>query len=249
MKQFILCLCYCGILILSGCANNIQLASQITSNVPSSVTEPTEPITDIPSSVTEPTEPITDIPSSVTEPTEPITDIPSSVTEPTEPITDIPSSVTEPTEPITDIPSSVTEPTEPITDFPNSNTEGDPLLENYCILIVNGTELSGTYYVYYYENTLDVEIPLIAVAKELGATVEWKNNTIISFTYNDEEYLLDISEPSFGLPQPPGSTHYCRKITENDIIVDDTSVSGIIRWLGGRITFNSKDNVIEIKKI
>lgn len=105
-----------------------------------------------------------------------------------------------------------------------------------CRLIVNGNEITETNYAYINQDAKNAELPVVAIIKALGGTVEWlpcepypiENRCIVRVRFNGGEAEFDTSKSDFGLgflSKTPGLT---REVMGNDIIIDSRTVDGIL---------------------
>lgn len=124
-------------------------------------------------------------------------------------------------------------------------TKGDKQVSN-CKLIVNGKELSSKHYIYLHKESQNIELPITAIFKALGAEVKWQGKTVI-ITHNNETLTLDTEEVDFGLLVPPGSRFCVRKVVDSDIIIDRTTAAGILyHGMGANIKVNYDEKTVEI---
>lgn len=253
--------------------NSTNPSTESLGDVPiddSTSTQPSEAITQQTNSVTvpsvestlPPTEPISDIPTGSsdqiqssdatmpTQPTDSVTTPPADSTDsPTDLTNDAPTDASDQIQPSEMIPhtqpTEETPPSPPAQSDPTTSTE-DNTMNNNCTLVVNGRDITDGVYVYLNTDNYDVEIPLTAVMKELGANVEWKDEHTVAIEHNGDEVVIDITEEAFGIPLPPGATHYARNIVDGEIIIDSTSVNGLIRWMGAYVRIDYENRIVEI---
>ncbi len=113
------------------------------------------------------------------------------------------------------------------------DTGDDEVIDN-CTLIVNGKDITKGNYARINHTKHYSEIPFTAVIQELGAKVEWENDTKATITFDENKYLLDITEGTLvkkwdshklNLITPaPGQNHErVSKVVGNELIVDDSS--------------------------
>jgi hypothetical protein len=91
-------------------------------------------------------------------------------------------------------------------------------------------------------------LPLICVLKEIGINIRWIDNDCAEFQWNDCIFLLSLKESKlirnydgFNLLAPsPGSASYVCEAdyTEREIIVDDTTLHGVLQLLDIGALFN-----------
>ena len=99
-------------------------------------------------------------------------------------------------------------------------------MNNNCILIVNGKELTNVVF-----NGDSFELPILLISQELGAEIKWEGSKrVIIYNYG-KSVVLDALEVDFGLAVPPGSIGAIRRLEDNEIIIDDISARGIIKNL------------------
>jgi hypothetical protein len=216
-KIFMILLLSIILCVATGCVENIE--SSLPTNNGSTVSS-TESISDV----------HTD--SSTTSQTSDDSSTPS----PTQPTDDV--SPTAPTQ-------STASPTPTQSETPTNS--GDDKMDNNCKLIVRGKDMpSGIYVKINYERR-DAEIPITAIMKELGAKVEWQDKTKVKIAFGDHDRILDTAQQDFGLPRPPGSTHYFRQVIGNEVIIDSTSATGlIVYWMGAKISIDYDKNFVSI---
>lgn len=118
--------------------------------------------------------------------------------------------------------------------------------QNNCRLIVNGKDITSENYVHLVEEYQEVEIPVTAVMKELGAEVEWKGKKV-TITHNGYQRVIDTTQQAFGMPRPPCSAYCCRKMIDGEVVIDSVSAGGMIRWMGAQISINVDEKIIEIE--
>lgn len=70
-----------------------------------------------------------------------------------------------------------------------------PLYHN-CDVSINGKPLPSPYYAYYDEENDCIALPIIAILKELGATVQWKSTSIAEIRFDGKRYILDTENLS-----------------------------------------------------
>lgn len=112
-----------------------------------------------------------------------------------------------------------------VNSFDSSSYEKHP-----AKLIVNGkdiTEGNTTVIRIYYQDRCE-ELPLLAIAEELGADVQWQED-FITVRYKGNETTLDLSLDDFGHLPPIGGT-YTRKATQTEVYMD---------WISAEYFFNS----------
>ncbi|MBQ4101254.1 MAG: hypothetical protein IJC85_00040 [Oscillospiraceae bacterium] len=88
-------------------------------------------------------------------------------------------------------------------------------------VIVNGKVISDT--ISFYAPIQYVNIPLLAVARELGAKITWSNDNKIVISYQKKKFEFDLHEYNYGIPKPKGR-YICRKKLGDEIFVDYYSV-------------------------
>lgn len=96
-------------------------------------------------------------------------------------------------------------------------------------LVVNGKDITEGNCASFqeYHNGMEVEIPLLAVVKALGAKVKWQSETVVAVKYKGETRIFDTSEDGFGVFIPIGGV-VIRRIENGDLIFDLTSIERII---------------------
>lgn len=123
-------------------------------------------------------------------------------------------------------------------------------------LIVNDTSIlcSGNLLFNYDEHY--VELPIIAVVKALGATIEWENDTTASIALHDRLFILDTTNNSLCernkfrnyIALPPGATHGgCYRLEDNEYFVDSDSLREFIKQIGAEIEIDYLESIVVIK--
>lgn len=112
-------------------------------------------------------------------------------------------------------------------------------------LVVNGKNITEGNYVRIveFDTYTDAELPLLAIATELGANVEWQSESVVSITYNGKKEIYDAADPVFGVPGVDGSLSF-RKIVDEDMIFDATSMEELLEQL-----FNASIKIDEDNRI
>lgn len=149
-------------------------------------------------------------------------------------------------------PNGDTSATSSLQSEPSESTVDNKTYGN-CRLIVKGKDITAGNYVYLHEKTrefsVDADIPVTAILRELGATVEWQDGTKVVIThsaFHNGQMILDTSIPDFGIFLPPGGTYSVRKIFNNEIVMDYCSAGGKIKLLGVSFDFDHENKIIEI---
>ncbi len=110
-------------------------------------------------------------------------------------------------------------------------------------LIVNGKDISEGNYFEFYKIKNYVEIPFIPILKEIAdAEIVWSSDTSAKVTINGTRYNLDIDNccvlteegktENLFTPSPDVGDAPVYKIVDGQLILDDTTFSGIINGLG-----------------
>lgn len=128
-------------------------------------------------------------------------------------------------------------------------------MTNLC-LSVNGNTIKKNDCVMIHKDERFAEIPLIAVLKELGATVVWKNQFVAQITYNDINYTLSTNENSLIedgskkgnlIAPPPGTPHKpVFKVIDNDFVVDTHSLGRFFKLIGVEILIDYENALVDI---
>ena len=154
--------------------------------------------------------------------------------------------------------TSLTQSSDDISSTPSSHLESSESIEikethANCRLIVNGKDITDGNYVYLYETdrefSSDADIPLSAILRELGATVEWQDETKVVITHSayNGSLTFDTSDEYFGvLPPPGGKVRVTRKVYNNEIVMDDASAMLYIRAAGAMVRSDYTNMVIEV---
>lgn len=117
-----------------------------------------------------------------------------------------------------------------------------------CTLLVNGKDITSGNYVkinYQHQNT---ELPLLAILEELGADIQWKDANTVMIKYKETTFDIDTANEDFGLPIPPGTTKAIRQIVNNEILIDGTSVQGLLNIMGAKIEIDYNSSVVSISQ-
>lgn len=138
-------------------------------------------------------------------------------------------------------------------DFPPKE-ERPNIYMNNCNLFVNGTDISTENYVYLNCEDHYAKLPLTAIMKALGATVQWKNETIAQITYNGTSYILDTSkntlvekDKSFDFIElPPGTSHGFAQMIGNEFVLDSISIREFLTSIGATINIDYENSIIYI---
>ena len=104
-----------------------------------------------------------------------------------------------------------------------------------CRLIVNGTDITDGNYVYIDHENCTAELPVIAIAKALGADIQWlpcqpypiKDRCLINVSFKDGCLELDTSKTNFGFVTNVDEAAGVRRVVGNDVIIDSASLSGL----------------------
>lgn len=109
-------------------------------------------------------------------------------------------------------------------------------------LVINGSEIKDAEIrIYYLEDQIHSDLPIIAVLKALGYSPEWINSDAV-FEIRGKKYILSLSEKKFYqqekgpkvnyLLPPPGSDSFVCEIIGDDLLVDDSTVWSVL-YLSG----------------
>ena len=113
------------------------------------------------------------------------------------------------------------------------------------ILFIDGKEIE--YVCVFNKETREAELPLLTIVKELGAKVEWLNSTNVCISYDGNEIELDTEEDGFGIYPPPGTIGAVRKVEQNEIIMDSTSINAlIVYWFHHKVDVDFDKNVVNV---
>ena len=167
--------------------------------------------------------------------------------------------------PETSIESSTETPAESLpktTDFSETPmSKREPIipndLESNCKLIVTGKDISQKSYVYMHFDKKYVELPLITILDELGASVDWKNDNEVHFEFADKTYILYIWEDalyeqgdtmSLLMPAPgdPGGQYV--RIIENEYMINDSCIKLLMFELGFNIKMDFDQATVYIEE-
>lgn len=109
------------------------------------------------------------------------------------------------------------------------------LKEDNCRLVVNGKDISDSLHIKMKAKYNNTEIPLLAVLKELGAQVQWKDSAVVTVQFKDSAFEIDTEKEQFGILIPPGTRQAVRKVVEKEIIIDSNSVEGFLLYKTGAV--------------
>lgn len=119
---------------------------------------------------------------------------------------------------------------------------------NNCKLIVNGKDITDKVYVMIDSKTESDEVPFTSIVKELGATVEWKNENVVSIEYDGIVVDIDTSKEWFGEPCPPGTPKCTRRVVNGELIFDSDSIRGYLKnWFNASITVDYDQAIITVE--
>lgn len=126
-------------------------------------------------------------------------------------------------------------------------------MENNCILVVKGEDITAKTYVHLYEEAHYAELPLVAIMNTLGATIEWKSDILSTILYEGKTYLLNIDECTLVvqggsiniLTTPPGGERHYRTM-EKELIVDSVTIRGLFHIIGVTLSLDYDSKLIEI---
>lgn len=120
-----------------------------------------------------------------------------------------------------------------------------------CSLIVNGKDITKdncAHILEFYTETV-VALPLLAIATELGAEVEWQSETVVAITYNGETKTYDTTDSEFNIPVMAGSI-CIRKIVDGDLIFDLLSIEGTLNQeYGVSVSVDKENNIVYIDSV
>lgn len=109
------------------------------------------------------------------------------------------------------------------------------LKEDNCRLVVNGKDISDSLHIKMKAQYNNTEIPLLAILKELGAQVQWKDSAVVIVQFKDSAFEIDTEKEQFGILIPPGTRQAVRKVVEKEIIIDSNSVEGFLLYNTGAV--------------
>ena len=120
---------------------------------------------------------------------------------------------------------------------------------NNCTLLVNGKDITHKTYVRMDKETGVTEVPLLAMLSELGAKYYWQNEHVVVITYEEEKYIMDITEDEFGIYLGGPLDGVVRKMVGNEIVMDSPSVAAVVYPLTGMcVDPNYETGVISVYK-
>ena len=136
----------------------------------------------------------------------------------------------------------------------------DDDMKNNCRLIVNGRDISSESYVFLKHDERYAELPLTAIVKALGASVEWKSETVAIILHNEKEYVLDTDQYSLVqkggnalenfLAPPPGLTiGQNGKIIKGEFVISSNVIQKFIKRLGAKINLDYIQSIIYIDTV
>ena len=115
-------------------------------------------------------------------------------------------------------------------------------------LIVNGKNISEqteTVIREYYTEQVEV-IPVVSVLRELGATVEWENNTVATVCYAGKSFTFNLEDEDFGYLSPPGGVGV-REASDGEIYMEYASVHYFLtEFMDAKIRYNPLTDTIRI---
>ncbi len=132
-------------------------------------------------------------------------------------------------------------------------------INNNCTLVVDGRDITDTCYVHYNEDQRYAELPLLAIAKALGAKVKWKNENValIKTVRKGKVYTLDIQAKTlcedavFDVFIPaPSSTVLCSYYREDyqEYMIDHLTITTfLINGFGARTVLDHNNRTVEIR--
>ena len=132
-------------------------------------------------------------------------------------------------------------------DYPLNDFAADENEQTYKNgkLFIDGKEIE--YDCVINKETREAELPLLTIVNELGAETEWLSSTKVRISYDDDETELDTKEDMFGWYIPPGTIGAVRKVEQNEIIMDSTSVCAlIVYWFHHTVDIDFEKNVINV---
>lgn len=115
-------------------------------------------------------------------------------------------------------------------------------------LIVNNKDITegNNAYIRYYYNSKEVELPLLAIVKELGAKVTWNEESIVTIKYKKNKTTLDLTKDDFDCMGGFGDT-WIRKATDTEIYMELFSVENIISYMmGAELSVDYDNHIIYI---
>ncbi|MBQ9106309.1 MAG: hypothetical protein IJY56_00295 [Clostridia bacterium] len=135
-------------------------------------------------------------------------------------------------------------------DVSTDSGSSDVADDGQCRLIVNGKDITEGNYVKMFAEYRQEHLPVLAIAKELGAQIEWQSETQVTLSYNGKSHTLDAKASNFGILIKPGTQNGVRKFINNDFIMEYDSVSEIIlKTLGASYSPNYPQRTITISNV
>ena len=132
-------------------------------------------------------------------------------------------------------------------DYPLNDFAADENEQTYKNgkLFIDGKEIE--YDCVINKETREAELPLLTIVNELGAETKWLSSTKVRISYDGDETELDTKEDMFGWYIPPGTIGAVRKVEQNEIIMDSTSVCAlIVNWFHHTVDIDFEKNVINV---
>lgn len=101
-----------------------------------------------------------------------------------------------------------------------------------CRLIVNGVDITEGNYVYINHEEKNAELPVTAIVKALGGSVQWypcepypiKDRCIVALTLNGSTKTYDTSKSDFGIGYLEGVSGLTRKVLGSEIVIDRETI-------------------------
>jgi len=120
--------------------------------------------------------------------------------------------------------------------------------EKPCRLIVNGKNISEQTEAVireYYTGQTKV-IPVVSVLRELGAAVEWENDTVATVCYAGKSFTFNLEDGDFGYLPPPGGISV-REASDGEIYMEYASVHYFLtEFMDAKIRYNPLTDTIRI---
>lgn len=118
-----------------------------------------------------------------------------------------------------------------------------------CKLFVEGTNITDGNYVIINDSEKYAEIPILAVLRCYGATINNASDHAIMISLNGIEFTLYTDRQDLGIAIMPGGSTSVRKIVNNDLIFDNHSIRVLLRNIGNiNITIDYENMEIWIEK-
>jgi hypothetical protein len=123
----------------------------------------------------------------------------------------------------------------------------EPDIDTDYKLIVNGKDITEGNYVHVYNRNKRAAIPISAVLREVGVSVNWANDTIVTFEYGVYRDIMDTSLPCLGFKRPPGGySGFTVDVINGEIIMDVVTGKYLLLQMGLQCYVDADKRIVEI---